>query len=486
MSSPAHYILQTKDGKPFWQLPKRPPAALEYDPLDPLCVAFVSAAAGLRANEFGIPIPPNNSSATSGETETPPPQRPGMMSAAVKSSVAQQAASFEVPPFVVNAAAAQEITAAVEKQAADDASNDPADGDDNEPEPEPEAPMEQVAIADWAAEFDAAVATHYKYARAYGHQTLTPDQPQAIVVQSDEFEKDEDANGHVDFLYAAANLRARCYPGLKPMAWIDVKLKAGRIIPALVTTTAAVAGLLCTELVKVIAHERRIGCVMEPAPAGVDSANGSATKYGWKIERFKSTFLNLAIPNFFQAEPGPPASRAIPYGLPPPPPTSTTTAGDTDVLSPSVPSLPRVTVWSRWDVHPSADPAAVSSDGGGVTIEGVVAQLQAEHPGIRVQDVFFGARPLLPPTASGWPEPGQPWPAQPSSATESSFSSSSSLRALLGSGLDAGASYVDLVVTLAEYVEDAGAAVAEVVEESVAAVAAPPVRVFLPACRNVD
>ena len=56
-----------------------------------------------------------------------------------------------------------------------------------------------------------------------------------------EFEKDHDPNGHVDFLHAMANLRARCY-GLPPMAWIDVRLKAGRIIPALVTTTAAVAG----------------------------------------------------------------------------------------------------------------------------------------------------------------------------------------------------------------------------------------------------
>ena len=52
-----------------------------------------------------------------------------------------------------------------------------------------------------------------------------------------EFEKDHDPNGHVDFLHAMANLRARCY-GLPPMAWIDVRLKAGRIIPALVITRA--------------------------------------------------------------------------------------------------------------------------------------------------------------------------------------------------------------------------------------------------------
>lgn len=69
-------------------------------------------------------------------------------------------------------------------------------------------------------------------------------------LQVEEFEKDDDKNFHVDFITSAANLRASNYK-LKPMDWIDVKLKAGRIIPALATTTASIAGLQTLELIKV-------------------------------------------------------------------------------------------------------------------------------------------------------------------------------------------------------------------------------------------
>lgn len=61
-------------------------------------------------------------------------------------------------------------------------------------------------------------------------------------INVEEFEKDNDKNFHIDFIAAAANCRAINYK-LQPMDWMDVKLKAGWIIPALATTTAAIAGL---------------------------------------------------------------------------------------------------------------------------------------------------------------------------------------------------------------------------------------------------
>ncbi len=64
-----------------------------------------------------------------------------------------------------------------------------------------------------------------------------------------EFEKDNDENFHVDFVHAMANIRAQNYK-LDEMDWITVKIKAGRIVPALATTTAAIAGLQTIELIK--------------------------------------------------------------------------------------------------------------------------------------------------------------------------------------------------------------------------------------------
>ena len=77
------------------------------------------------------------------------------------------------------------------------------------------------------------------------------------------------------------NCRAANYK-LEPMSWINVKLKAGRIIPALATTTAAVAGLQTLEYIK--------------------------TMKECKLEEFRNCFLNLAVPIMNSAEPGAPLS----------------------------------------------------------------------------------------------------------------------------------------------------------------------------------
>jgi len=94
-----------------------------------------------------------------------------------------------------------------------------------------------------------------------------------------DFEKDDDSNRHIDFIVACSNLRAENY-GIEPADRSKSKRIAGRIIPAIATTTAMVAGLISAELYKIAA-----GCQ--------------------DIEKYRNTFMNLALPVYSFSEPMP-------------------------------------------------------------------------------------------------------------------------------------------------------------------------------------
>uniref|UniRef100_A0A4W6BMX9 Ubiquitin like modifier activating enzyme 6 n=1 Tax=Lates calcarifer TaxID=8187 RepID=A0A4W6BMX9_LATCA len=93
-----------------------------------------------------------------------------------------------------------------------------------------------------------------------------------------QFEKDDDSNGHMDFVASASALRARMY-SIEPADRLKTKRIAGKIIPAIATATAAVAGLVALELIKVVG--------------------------GYGFESFKNCFFNLAIPVVVLTEPAP-------------------------------------------------------------------------------------------------------------------------------------------------------------------------------------
>ena len=67
------------------------------------------------------------------------------------------------------------------------------------------------------------------------------------LIKIQEFEKDDDKNGHIDFIHAASNLKAETFK-IEKCDKIKTKLIAGKIIPAVASTTAAIVGLVSLQL----------------------------------------------------------------------------------------------------------------------------------------------------------------------------------------------------------------------------------------------
>jgi hypothetical protein len=72
-----------------------------------------------------------------------------------------------------------------------------------------------------------------------------------------EFEKDDDTNDHVAWMMNIANLRARCYKIPENKNFNACRVILGRIVPAIVSTTAAVSALVFHEAVKILQHPIR-------------------------------------------------------------------------------------------------------------------------------------------------------------------------------------------------------------------------------------
>ena len=249
---------RTENGNLFWSLPKRPPQPLDFDPNNSCIAAFITSCACLRAAVCGIPRPKN--------PRTPQTQ----------SQLSKLASLIKPKEYKISDKKAQELKDQNNKAANNEENNNHNQNMDIELKSRSQMLSELLSVL-----------------QVKDNQDL-----KKFKVFPQEFEKDEDDNFHIDFLYAMTNCRAANYK-LDPMDWITVKLKAGRIIPALATTTAAIAGLQTIELCKLMAK-----C---------------------QLEQFKNSFLNLSVPILAQSEPLSAPSYELREGL-------------------------KVNLWDRWDV----------------------------------------------------------------------------------------------------------------------------------------
>jgi len=87
-------------------------------------------------------------------------------------------------------------------------------------------------------------------------------------INIEKFEKDNDSNGHIDFIFACSSIRAKNY-NIKLIDREKLKMIAGKIIPAMSTTTAAITGISCLQLYTLLQTN--------------------------KIEFFRNCYLNLSI-----------------------------------------------------------------------------------------------------------------------------------------------------------------------------------------------
>ncbi|XP_072037790.1 LOW QUALITY PROTEIN: ubiquitin-like modifier-activating enzyme 6 [Amphiura filiformis] len=236
---------KTSEGEPFWQSPKRPPTPVEFDSSNELHMLFVVSAARLYASFCNIRVTDEDRSSA-------------RLLAIINGT--------KVPKFVPSDKKIVTDESASGKENEDSSGGPSGEADDDEDD----------------ADITACIHTLQeliKAGRAEGS---------FLGLLPVEFEKDDDSNGHIDFITSASNLRASMY-SIEHADRFKTKRIAGRIVPAIATTTAAVSGLATLELIRYVK--------------------------GAELEEYRNCFLNLGLAIMMFSEPGPATTTVIKPGL---------------------------------------------------------------------------------------------------------------------------------------------------------------------------
>ena len=188
---------KTKDGADFWVGSKKLPHPIHFSVDDDFCLMYVTKFVFILSHSLGIPFTKEQLS---------------------KENIKKICSNIKVPEFV-------------EKKMIIDINGEKVNISNS---------VEQNEIEEKKAknEFDKLINELEKIKREdFDSNKINPE----------EFEKDHDENGHIDFIHAGAILRARNYK-IEECDRNNTKQISGKIIPTILTTTASIAAFTSLQL----------------------------------------------------------------------------------------------------------------------------------------------------------------------------------------------------------------------------------------------
>ena len=256
------------DGTPFWSGAKLAPSPVPFDTNDPLHIEFLLSLADLRWNMYALPAATGSGSDSSGWTKG---MTVGDVTTEMKQKLTQLLSSVDLPQFRPDSNVKIALTEEEAKQ---------QDGR-NSASAASEYVDVDTSCNQILAQLPKVVASSSTTGVGIIKQDVSSAASSAVNVayrvQVIDFDKDIDS--HMRVVSACANMRARNYR-IPEADLHKARGIAGKIIPAVATTTAMVTGMICLEMMKFILDK--------------------------PIDTFQNTFSNLALPLFTSAEPDPP------------------------------------------------------------------------------------------------------------------------------------------------------------------------------------